>query len=759
MRLFILFFISIFSLKLLSQVSLDYLESLPEEIKNEFIQQESNNDKKIDIEDNLSDQNETKQNPHYSEEEFFFGYNFFKKQSETNTPILDVPLQSEYILSFNDELELLLTGNKNDLIKLRIDLAGNVLIPEVGSLSLINLDLNEANNKISRLIKQYYVGTDSSLSVSNPSLKKISVIGAVKSPGTFLMNPFISLSEAIKYSGGLTENSSIRSIKVVSSNDETSEYDLYNFLIYGKRDEDINLRNGDTIIVSATSNFVEVKGQVLRPLIYEYKNRDTYQDIINFAQGFSLKANISSIFVNQLESNTITTISPKASDRIGKSKILDIFIGSMAEVDKKGLLVTGSSVSEGYFDFKEDQLLLEIINKLSFSSDIYPFYAILKQNEKSGLKRDFYSFSLADLSTYQDIRLKENPEIRFFNREDIEKINMMEEDIPDFYQDYILKMNDYINQSDILQINLGNQSISTPLAGKFSPSALFEYFGPNINVDKSKSSVTGTLGAIVGGFDSMYDASKVDIVSFPLVAKEKFSVEIEGNVTNPGTYIVNSGISLNDLYDIAGGVLKESTISAVFFSRESVKERERIALNNAARLLKDATISQLSNPVSSSSLGNVDYASILALTTNVEVSGRIAGDFRPNSFDAKNLFLEEGDYVYVPSTLTTVTVTGEVLNPLTISYKENSELSAYLKMAGGITEYADKGSIYIIKANGESIPYNSNIFTAKTYIEPGDTIVIPRDLGKVDSISAITVATRILSDIAFAAASLNAIQN
>ena len=53
-------------------------------------------------------------------------------------------------------------------------------IPEVGSVSLLNLTLSKANKKVSNLIQEYYLGSKAYLSVSAPSLKKISIIGAVQ---------------------------------------------------------------------------------------------------------------------------------------------------------------------------------------------------------------------------------------------------------------------------------------------------------------------------------------------------------------------------------------------------------------------------------------------------------------------------------------------------------------------------------------------------------------------------------------------------
>ena len=65
----------------------------------------------------------------------------------------------------------------------------------------------------------------------------------------------------------------------------------------------------------------------------------------------------------------------------------------------------------------------------------------------------------------------------------------------------------------------------------------------------------------------------------------------------------------------------------------------------------------------------------------------------------------------------------------------------------------------MIKSDGTSIPLESTLFNKPLYPEPGDTIVsLPRKLKcKIDTIPLISVATKIISDIAFSAASLNAL--
>ena len=49
--------------------------------------------------------------------------------------------------------------------------------------------------------------------------------------------------------------------------------------------------------------------------------------------------------------------------------------------------------------------------------------------------------------------------------------------------------------------------------------------------------------------------------------------------------------------------------------------------------------------------------------------------------------------------------------------------------------------------------------TKKSYPEPGDTIVVPRDFDEIKGLPLVSVATKIISDIAFAAASLNSLSD
>ncbi len=732
------------------QSSLELIDSLPEELRDEFLQEQSNSINEIEAEDNLSLDNLQKNISNDEVQQPFFGYSFFESSNTTTTPILDIPLQGNYKLNFNDQLELLLTGNKQEIINLRIDMSGNVLIPEVGPVSLVNLDLEQANNKIQILINQSYVGTQSYLSVSKASLKKISVVGAVKNPGTFLVNPFISLTEAIKYAGGLVENSSLRKIKIVDSKDNMQEIDLYDFLVFGNRKNDINLQNGDTIMIPATSNFVEITGEVLRPQNYEYSVNDKVEDLIEFAMGTNSLANSNNISIFYLLNEE--ELSKKASlGDLVENNMLELNIGRLVSIPLKSARISGDSVQSGTYEIVKGEPLSKLIDRLKFSGDVYPFYFLLKQSDKSNQVKENYNLSLSDISTYENIPLKDNVEVYFFTLSDFIDFNTEE-----------TKPTEELISNEIPQIyfkgvKIGSNSYSLPIAGKFSPKIISNFLGVNEKVEPKNTIIKTVQSLEFNSYESFEDASNVISFTIPAVIIDKFSVEIRGQVNSPGIYEVDSTSTLEELYRIAGGLKPTAFSKGVFFSRDSIKERERTALNSARSVLYESIFS--TSNLTGQNQSSEDISGLLKLSETLEVSGRISGNFDENSEVVKNFFLEENDYVFVPSQPTTVTVFGEVLNPITTSFQYDLSISDYIELAGGYSKSADKKSIYVIKANGESFPLNSGLFQKEIYIEPGDTIIVPRDIDRIGALPLVSIATKIISDLTFAAAALNALSN
>lgn len=744
-----------------AQSSLEYFNSLPEEIQNQITESERDFET-IQVEDSFTEEEEINEEGEVAEEPFF-GYNFFNKSSETNAPVLDIPLQSDYIISFNDELELLLTGNVNELLKLRVDLSGNILVPEVGSITVLNLNLSQANAKISKLINNSYVGTSANLSVVKPSLKKISIIGSVTKPGTYLVNPFISISEAIKYADGLQDNASIRNIQILKADGSSSTFDLYKFLVFGDRSIDINLQNGDTVLVSATSNYVEVGGEVLRPNKYEYLSTDTISDLISFAQGLTNEANDENIFVNASDGSQIKSYSIAKDKIIGELKLEGLNVGSTVSVSRKNVFVAGKSVTSGYFDYEEGELVADFLKKLSFSDDIYPFFFIVSQDSGAGLQTEYFNLSLADPFSYENIKLAQNVNIEFFSKSEIIKFNELNDEIaPDVTEAEFKEVEELKNtlpEDKTYVISIGEKSLSIPLAGRITAQTLYDYLGFNIEIDSSNASVATREKIELNAFSKPFIADDLISITLPPRQNQTMTVSITGNIMSPGTYVVPLKTTIDELYEIAGGFMDGASSKGIVLSREAIKELERKALEGAKRIIMDTVISQQSNALALGNSSNVDLTSFASLMSETVVTGRVTGDFSPGSISSKQTVLQDGDEIFIPSVISTVTVTGEVLNPITTGFEIDSTYDDYIEAAGGLTSFADSGAIYIIRSNGTSVRYSKGFMVKNQYPEPGDTIVIPRDYDQIQGLPLVSVATKIISDIAFAAASLNSISN
>ena len=185
-----------------------------------------------------------------------------------------------------------------------MNLDGTILFPELGSIYVVGETFQEVKAKLKNLIKQSYIGVQIDLSLKNLSAKKITIVGAVKTPGTYLVNPFSTISSALGYSGGVSEIGTLRNIRLIRTNGKSYSFDLYKLLISGDRSDDITIESGDVIVIDPAQQFINISGQVKRPAIYEILEDETLDDLIYFALGFTQMANKSNINLRVLDIET-----------------------------------------------------------------------------------------------------------------------------------------------------------------------------------------------------------------------------------------------------------------------------------------------------------------------------------------------------------------------------------------------------------------------------------------------------------------------
>ncbi len=729
-----------------SQENLELFNTLPDDVRQQILNERNlNNLESVPIEDNLELNDFSDQESDDGSE--IFGLDFFDFEVTTSTPLLDIPLPADYILSVNDELEILLIGNENKLHEVRIDLSGNVLIPEVGSVSLVGLTLSNANEKIQEIISRTFIGTKTSLSVSKPSARKISVIGAVNKPGSYLMNPYVTISESIKYANGLTQKSSLREIKVISLNGDETIVDFYDFLILGDRAIDLNLKNGDTVIIGSTDRHIEIAGAIARPMKYEYLSSDSFQDLISFSQGFTKYANPQSLFVNSFDKGSVTTKEVNKINNIDDQILLKLFVGSYEELVTEQLFLRGGKVRDGYLEYQQGQMLSDIISTIKTSDSTYDYFQVLKQYDNSGKKVEIIPFSLKDPKTYEKISLKKNPIITFFTLDDILADNYVEP----------------IARKYLKQLRIGDEDFQIPLVGIFNPLELLNllntsYAKEDILLDKSYYVSLDSNIYLVE--ESNVSADGVTALSFSVEVDPEVIITVLGQVKNPGIYRINSNLVLSDVYALAGGLKDDAYLDGIQLYREGIRSSQlKVAEVAQQTIISNAAAKVISTQLTNNNSNFGDLKDLLSLASNESIDGRITGDLSPSSNYSQNLVLEDGDRIFVPVTPNTISIFGEVNNPVTIKYEKEITINDYIKIAGGYTSLADKRNIYVLKGSGEMVVFQKGMFAKKIFLEAGDTIIINQNINKVDGLSLASLITTILSNTAVSIAALQTISD
>ena len=676
-----------------------------------------------------------------------FGYNFISTAPTSIIATGDLPLPNDYKISLGDVFTVVLSGSKERIFDMKVQLDGTVFFPELGSISVVGESFEDIKNKFRNLVDQTYIGVKIDLSLKDLSAKKITIVGAVNNPGTYLVNPFTTISNSLSYSGGIQEIGSLRNIRLIRSNGDSFIFDLYDLLIDGDRKNDITIESGDVIIVGAASKFVNIAGMVKRPGSYDIVPGEDLADLLKFALGFTGGANTNKITLDKLDhekSSIIKIITDNTSYSL--ENILSVNVFAYQHENTSNIRVFGAVKEPGYYELDEYENLEDLMNDLDFI-DVYPWLGILEQFDDDNMIKSTVLFNLNDSNTFRSIKILPNSLLYF--------ANLKTRSFSDLSPESQRIIDDYN-----LTINHRQGSFTLPVYGKFSVKSFIDLLGLDMSDVDDEATYISPLDNVVihDNYKNMqFVAKKYHTVSFRSPVNDLIRVTVRGAVDYPGIYTMNSNSVLEDVYQIIGGFKPEAFKEGIIFTRESIRNRQRQSIQKSKEDLNKALL------VSTQKGENIgDIAVIRALSESIEPEylGRIAGGFSPNSQSSLNTPLLDGDTIIVPIRPNAINVLGEVLNPLAFEYDKRMTVRSAIEGSGGYQDYANKRKVYVIKANGTIEKVRRNIFAKNVKLEPGDTIVVPRKIiTNNPGIEALIPITDILSDIAFSAAALESLSN
>jgi len=193
----------------------------------------------------------------------------------------------EYILVPNDIVEISVYGEPDLSVKVKVAYDGTITFPLLGNIKVAGLTAKELEKNIAELLGEDYLVAPQVNILVQEYASKITILGQVKSPGSYEIKGNLNLTAAIALAGGFTETADTSKVKIIRDIDgkkETLEVNTDNFL--GQAGSDVAIRASDTIVVGECGR-VFIMGQVIRPGVYSLGKDLTVTGAISLAGGFT----------------------------------------------------------------------------------------------------------------------------------------------------------------------------------------------------------------------------------------------------------------------------------------------------------------------------------------------------------------------------------------------------------------------------------------------------------------------------------------
>ena len=238
----------------------------------------------------------------------YFGYNLFEKIPSAFEPAAVGPVDPGYLIGPGDVLRLYLWGAVELQYELNVDNQGTVFIPTAGQMFVSGVSYSELKNKMTLYLSRFYEGLTANpptvfLDISLAKLKpiKIFVTGEVSRPGGYTISSFASVFNALYSVGGPLTSGSLREIRVIRNNKVITKVDLYDYLLKGQLIGDVRLQNNDMVFIPPRGKSISIKGEVLRPAIYELLGSENLKKLFEFSGGLSATAYTGRVQVSRIK--------------------------------------------------------------------------------------------------------------------------------------------------------------------------------------------------------------------------------------------------------------------------------------------------------------------------------------------------------------------------------------------------------------------------------------------------------------------------
>ena len=651
-----------------------------------------------------------------------FGAELFQEASPIFAPNLSIATPLNYRVGPGDELLLEVFGTNVFSQKAQVSREGFVNVRYAGLVNVNGITIEEVATLLKSKLSKYLPsltsgGSRLQVNLGNIRSINVSVVGAVKKPGTLTLPSLATLFNALYATGGPLENGSFRNIELIRGNKKIITADLYDYLMRGDQSSNIFLQDNDLIRVPFTEHQIQVAGLLNREGIYELKPTETFANALQYAGGFKAGAyqgRVTGTRLGKLAKEIIDI--PAAQFTVFALQNGDsLYVDSLVNKYLNRITIKGAVFKPGVYAWQKGQQLAEVIEKAA------------------GLKEEAFLGRATILRTYEN-QEKENisVDLKAVQKGGL-KFELLNEDQITIYSTYELKDRFAVSISGEVR-NPGifpfADSITLQqlilLAGGFTDRAIptsIEVARQKKQVDVMQLGASSSELILVSlstdltkvGADFYLQPNDIILVKADPSKKPQITVRVSGQVLFPGTYTLESQQDrLSALITRAGGLLPNADKVGIKLIRKTnladTSELKQI-IKKQAKANQDSALTQ------SQGLNNTQ-------STEIAVEWKDKGD--KNNLQS-DIILEAGDEIVIPQLKNTITLTGEVLKPVSVQYLQNKSFKYYISAAGGFSAKAKKGKSFVVYSNGRSKRAGSFLGLFRTYpkILPGSTVVVP----------------------------------
>ncbi|MFC3150318.1 SLBB domain-containing protein [Litoribrevibacter euphylliae] len=412
-----------------------------------------------------------------------FGYDLFASSPTTFAPATDIPVPQEYIIGPGDKFEITLFGKVSAQHSLVVHRDGSINIPNLGLVRVGGLEFKDAREVILSRIKNQKIGVTAVVTMGELRSMRVFVLGDAWQPGSYTVSALSTISHAIMVSGGVKESGSLRKIQLKRNGEVVTEFDLYDFLLKGDTSKDLKLLPGDAVFIPPVGSIISVAGEVNRPAIYELKDEQRLQEVIDLAGGLKPTADQGYVQLHRIKNgkqqelldlDTSKLVSLETKVKSGDKLIAYSVIDHFEQV----VTIQGHVKRERQYQWRKGLRVSDVLGDISvFEDQVDLRYVLLKRINPESRSIEFYSVNL----------------------------------VPIIF-DFLSPHNIELQPRDELTV---------------------------LSLDSSRSEQLEPITT-----ELKYQSSAFEL---PLL------VEVQGAVTNPGTYPYLKGMNLSDLFETAKG--------------------------------------------------------------------------------------------------------------------------------------------------------------------------------------------------------------